>query len=232
MQTPQLSLFCVVSMEMDVTWLFFPPLFEGWKCLILCSSSFYSFAKQLFGPKCALSSWCRPTHTSLPLLNHCIHSCSSSQPCVSERKQSQISCAGAAAATVPHTRAFSTRTERLDPSLSERPWLLLLLLLLSFLLCVSGWRIALDKPGCTSLLLWWAQKKKKKGLNLRRVYLNCIYNSIHMNYAVLMWCIFVIFWKHSTKIMPYFIINYLHNYLISIKYSYLFQIESNWIYWW
>lgn len=26
MQTPQLSLFCVVSMEIDVTWLFFPPL--------------------------------------------------------------------------------------------------------------------------------------------------------------------------------------------------------------
>lgn len=43
------------------------------------------------------------------------HSCSSSQPCVSERKQSQISCAGAAAATVPHTRPFSTRLD-LDAS--------------------------------------------------------------------------------------------------------------------
>lgn len=105
-------------MEMDVTWLPPPPLFEGWKCLILCSNSFYSFAKQLFGPKRALSSRRRPTHTSLPLPNHCIHSCSSSQPCVSERKQSQISIAGAAAATVPHTRAFSTRTASARPSLN------------------------------------------------------------------------------------------------------------------
>lgn len=231
MQTPQLSLFCVVSMEMDVTWLFFPPLFEGWKCLILCSSSFYSFAKQLFGPKCALSSWCRPTHTSLPLLNHCIHSCSSSQPCVSERKQSQISCAGAAAATVPHTRAFSTRREAWSISLwtsltaaAFAPFVLPLMCI--WLENCSG------QAWLHIFVALVSSKKKKKGLNLRRVYLNCIYNSIHMNYAVLMWCIFVIFWKHSTKIMPYFIINYLHNYLISIKYSYLFQIESNWIYWW
>lgn len=111
-------LLCCVNGDGCNMTVFSPLSLRGESVSFCAPTQFYSFAKQLFGPKRALSSRRRPTHTSLPLPNHCIHSCSSSQPCVSERKQSQISCAGAAAATVPHTRAFSTRTASARPSLN------------------------------------------------------------------------------------------------------------------
>ncbi len=120
----------------------FFPLFEWWKCLILCSSSFYSFAKQLSGPKCALSSQCRPTHTSLPLPNHCI-----------------TPVPPASHVSVKESRVrFPVQEQQLPlchtPELSahgliwmHQPWLLPLQLLLSFSLCVSGWSVSLDEYG-------------------------------------------------------------------------------------
>ncbi len=112
-------------------------LFEWWKCLILCSSSFYSFAKQLFGPN-ACPFFLVQTHAHFsPLPKPLYHSCSSSQPCVSERKQSQISCAGAAAATVPHTRAFSTRRDLDASAPTAAPFVLLVMCL--WLERFSGW---------------------------------------------------------------------------------------------
>ncbi len=88
------------------------------------------------------------------------HSCSSSQPCVSERKQSQISCAGAAAATVPHTRAFSTRRD-LDASAptaaASAPFVLLFMCL--WLERFSGW---VREPGWLSLLLCWVTSQGEK----------------------------------------------------------------------